>query len=87
MASYAPLLPDETVEEQKKRLERKVRWAFLYAVLPVAGFVRTRGRPPNASRTPGDTIPTIFSWDMREIRSLQQAPLALGLMNRIVAGT
>jgi hypothetical protein len=88
MASNAPLLPNETVEEQKKRLERKVDWTNVYAILPVARFVRKLGRPtkPN-SKTPGDIVPTIFSWDIREIRGVQQGPLALGLMNRTIPGT
>jgi hypothetical protein len=87
MVRDAPLLPGETAAEQKKRLESKVRWPNLFANLRPSGFVRTLGRPMKASnKTGGDTIPTIFSWDMREFKSPPESPLALGLMNQVPPG-
>jgi hypothetical protein len=87
MARGASLLPGETVAEQRKRLESKVRWPTLLGNLPVTDFVRTLGRPVNvSSKTPGDTVPTIFSWDMREFKSPPENPLALGLMNQVPPG-
>jgi len=88
MARGVPLLPGETVAEQRKRLESKVRWPTLFGNLPVTDFVRTLGRPVRvSSKTPGDTIPTIFSWDMREFKIASgKSAGGSGLMNQVPPG-